>query len=454
MPRPRNPWRLFAVNSFDNLWFPYTSSEDITDYPPLVIERGKGMYLFDTAGRRYLDALGSWWVSILGHNHARISNAVRLQLEKLEHVAMAGCIAEATLELSQKLASMLPWDGRRIFFSDNGSTSVEVAMKMAIQYWANRGMKKNEFIALGGGYHGDTFAAMSVGNIPSFHELFHNRFKKQLYTDSPYCYRCPCAKDSACCNAECMDSLESLLAQKADSVCACIFEPMVQCAVGMRIYPVKVLQKIFKLCERYGVLTIADEVATGFGRTGKLFACEHAGVNPDILCVSKGLTGGYLPMAATIAKEVIYQEFRGDFASGRELMHGHTFTGNPLAAAASLETLSIIEEQNIPASLADKIRFFQKGLERFRELDIVGDVRSIGMIGAIELVKNRATKEKLPFEKRIPFHICRKALDKGILIRPLGDVIYFIPAYIITEEEMSMMFDATMSSIKDVLSTM
>jgi adenosylmethionine---8-amino-7-oxononanoate aminotransferase len=442
------------VNSFDNLWFPFTCSEDVTAYPPLVMERGSGMYLFDTSGRRYLDAVGSWWVSVLGHNHPRISAAIRSQLEKLEHVLMAGCIAPPTLRLADLLASMLPGGLRRIFFSDDGSTSVEVALKMALQYWANRQIQKTEFVALSGAYHGDTLGAMSVGGIPSYQALFQKHFKKHYLTDPPYCYRCPCGKDKSTCAAECMDSLESLLRTRADGIAACIFEPMVQGAAGMRVYPDKALEKIFKLCGQYKVLTIADEVATGFGRTGRLFACEHAGETPDIMCLAKGLTGGYLPLAATIAKEAVYQEFCGDFKSGRELMHGHTFTGNPLAAAAAFETLSILKERNIPASLSDKIGFFQKGLRNFYELDVVGDVRSIGMIGAIELVRDRVTKEKLPFEKRIPFFIARKALDYGVLLRPLGDVLYFIPAYIISEEEMNMMFDATMKSIKDVVSKM
>ncbi len=440
------------MKSYDNIWFPFTCSEDIAAYPPLTIERGEGIYLYDTSGARYIDAVGSWWVNILGHCHPRISASIRSQLEKLEHVLMAGCIADVTLKLVPLFASMLPPDCNRIFFSDDGSTSVEVALKMALQYWANNNRNKTGFIALSGAYHGDTLGAMSVGCIPSFHGLFHDRFKKQYYTDAPYCYRCPCGKDQSTCEAQCMDSLESILRDKAESVAACIFEPMIQGAAGMRVYPAKVLKKIFRLCAKYDVLTIADEVATGFGRTGKLFACQYAQAAPDIMCVAKGLTGGYLPMAATITKETIYRSFCGDFASGREFMHGHTFTGNPLAAAAAAETLSIIKEQHIPASLSDKIAFFQKGLQKFYELDIVGDVRSIGMIGAIELVKNQSTKENLPFEKRVPFHIARKALEYGVLIRPLGDVLYFIPAYSISEEEITTMFEATMKSMKYVVS--
>jgi adenosylmethionine---8-amino-7-oxononanoate aminotransferase len=451
MPDLPGPWRTFVKNSFDNVWFPFTCSEDLAQYPPLVLERGEGVWLYDANSRRLLDAIGSWWVSVLGHNHPRISKAVREQLDRLEHVLMAGCIAPPTMELADMLSSMAPGARKRVFFSDDGSTSVEVALKMALQYWANKNVGKTEFVALSGAYHGDTLGAMSVGGIPAFQSLFQDRFKRFYLTDPPYCYRCPCGNNTATCEAQCMDSLERLLSQKAGSIAACIFEPMVQGAAGMRIYPAKALKRIFSLCQRFGVITIADEVATGFGRTGRMFACEHAGEAPDIMCVAKGLTGGYLPMAATIAQEKIYGEFRGDFLAGRELMHGHTFTGNPLAAAAAVETLKILKERNIPASLAEKAGFFRKGLERFLELDIVGDVRSIGMIGAIELVRDRRTKEKFPREMRVAFHTARKALDYGVLMRPLGDILYFIPAYIISEEEMEMMFNATMKSIKDVI---
>jgi adenosylmethionine---8-amino-7-oxononanoate aminotransferase len=450
MPGNRRASRNFAVNSFDNLWFPFTASEDIATFAPLVIARGEGMYLFDCNGKRYMDAIGSWWVSVLGHNHPRITSAIKSQIDKLEHVLMSGSVADVTLKLTGLLASMVPEGLTRIFFSDDGSTSVEVALKMALQYWGNKGVDKTRFISLSTAYHGDTLGAVSVGNIPAFHGFFHSRFKEFDYAHSPYCYRCPCGKDQSNCSAQCMDSLEALLLEKADTVAGCIFEPMVQGASGMRVYPAKALKKIFDLCKSYNVLAIADEVATGFGRTGKLFACEHAGVTPDIMCVAKGLTGGYIPMAATIAKEEIYREFCGDVTSGRALMHGHTFTGNPLAAAAAFETLSILKEQNIPASLSQKINFFRTTLEKFRNLEIVGDVRSIGMIGAIELVKNRETKEKLPFEKRIAFHIAQEAIENGVLIRPLGDVIYFIPAYTISEKEIGTMVEVTIESIKKI----
>jgi adenosylmethionine-8-amino-7-oxononanoate aminotransferase len=438
-------------NTFDHLWFPFTCSQDLEKFPPRVIERGQGVYLYDSDGRRYLDAIGSWWVSILGHSHPRITAAVKKQLDMLEHVLMAGFVSRPALELSRLLASMLPKGLDRIFYSDDGSTAVEVALKIALQYWAAKGERRTSFVSLGGGYHGDTLGAMSVGDIPSYHALFHDRFKSQLYTDAPYCYRCPCGKVKETCAAECMESLEKILAERGESVAACIFEPMLQGAAGMHVYPAKVLARIFTACKKYGVLTIADEVATGFGRTGKLFACEHAGVIPDIMCLAKGLTGGYLPMAATVTGEKVYAAFCGDFSAGRELAHGHSFTGNPLAAAAACEALSIIKEEKIPQSLESKAAFFRKKLELFDDIEEIGDIRCIGMIGALEFVADRKTKEPLPINKRIPFRIAQNAIENGVLIRPLGNVLYFFPAYIITEEQIEFMFETTKRAIKDVL---
>jgi adenosylmethionine-8-amino-7-oxononanoate aminotransferase len=421
------------------------------DFPPRVIERGEGMYLFDSAGRRYLDAVGSWWVSTLGHNHPRITAAVKGQLDKLEHVLMAGFVSQPALHLSNLLASMLPKALTRIFYSDDGSTAVEVALKIALQYWAAKGENRVSFVSLTGGYHGDTLGAMSVGDIPSYHELFHRTFKSHYYADAPYCYRCPCGRDKDTCAAECMESLERILAEKGETIAACIFEPIVQGAAGMRVYPAKVLARLFAACRKYGALTIADEVATGFGRTGTLFACEHAGVVPDIMCLAKGLTGGYLPMAATVTAEDVYREFCGDFRAAKELAHGHSFTGNPLAAAAACETLAIMKEQDIPQSFAAKAALFRKRLEAFREIEEIGDVRSVGMIGALELVADRNSKQPFAQEKRVAFRIAQKALEKGLLIRPLGNVVYFVPAYVITEEQIGEMLGAAELAIKEVL---
>jgi adenosylmethionine-8-amino-7-oxononanoate aminotransferase len=436
---------------FSRLWMPFTCWQDAVDCPPVVIERGKGIYVYDKSGREIIDGVGSWWVSIFGHCHPHITAAVKNQLDKIEHILMAGFISEPALRLSHLMGNLLPKELTRIFYSDDGSTAVEVALKIALQYHALRGGRASEFIGLGNGYHGDTLGAVSVSGIPDFHWLFHDRFKKHHLTDAPYCYRCPKNRDPQTCNAECMDSLAAILEKRRGKIAACIFEPMVQGAAGMRVYPAKVLKRIFALCEQYKVITIADEVAVGFGRTGKLFACEHAGKVPDIICLAKGLTGGYLAMGATAVKKHIFEEFKGGFGSGRTLCHGHSFTGNPLAAAAACASMELIRKLDVPASLDKSISHFKKGLELFREYAVVGDVRSIGLIGAIEFVKDKKLKEPFPASDRFALAIARKALEHGLLVRPLGDVLYFIPAFIITEEQIDTMFSILHRSIKDIL---
>ncbi|MBN1578642.1 MAG: adenosylmethionine--8-amino-7-oxononanoate transaminase [Chitinispirillaceae bacterium] len=441
-----------SSKAFDHLWMPFTSWQDAIDYPPLVIKRASGIHLYDRDDKSYIDGTGSWWVSLFGHGHPRITAAVRKQLEQVEHVMMAGCITEPTLHLTELLASILPGVMSRIFLSDNGSTAVEVALKMALQYHALTGCgNRTRFIALGGGYHGDTLGAMTVGSIPRYHALFHDRFKKALYTDPPYCYRCPCGKEPGSCAAQCMDSLEKLLDEYHSSVAAFIFEPMAQGAVGMRIYPAVVLERCFALCKKFGILTIADEVAMGFGRTGKMFACEHAHVSPDIMCLAKGLTGGYLPLAATVVNKTIFDAFKGDAFSNRTFEHGHTFTGNALASAAACASLELLREYDIPASLGARSSQLSKLLRTFYRYDIVGDVRTLGMVGAIELVADRATKKRLPARERIPFTICRNARAKGLLIRPIGDVIYFMLPYLTTEEQLDRVVAITHEAFKETI---
>lgn len=435
-----------------NLWFPFSHTADLRTGPPLVIQRGEGVYLVGDNGRRYLDAVSSWWVSIFGHCHPKISEAVRTQAGALEHVMMAGFVSSPALRLGELLRTILPPDLTRVFYSDDGSTSVEVALKIALQYWANRGEHRDRFIAFSGAYHGDTLGAMSVGAVPVYHNLFHQRFKQQLFTDPPYCYRCPVGKSCDTCGAECMDSLESLLERHGESVAAVVFEPMVQGAVGMRIYPAKVLTRVFALCDRFEVLTIADEVAMGFGRTGTMFATQHCGRAPDIMCLAKGLTGGYLPLAATVVKEHIYERFRGSYRDGRTLYHGHSFTGNPLAAAAACAACELLVDGDIPASLSGTFRFYGDKLrEYFGDLECVGDIRSLGSVGALEIVQDRATKASFPAERRVPFLACRHAVERGVVLRPLGDVIYFMPPYIITPQEIETMFEITREALTSVV---
>jgi adenosylmethionine-8-amino-7-oxononanoate aminotransferase len=439
------------MNDFSRLWMPFTCFQDTVDYPPLVIEWGEGIYVYDTEGRRYLDGIGSWWTSLFGHCHPHITSAAKKQLDKIEHVHMAGIVNGPALRLSHLLGGLLPKGLTRVFYSDDGSTAVEVALKIALQYHALRGSTACEFVGLGGGYHGDTLGAVSVSGIPDFHWLFHDRFRKHHLTDAPYCYRCPKSCDLQTCRAECMDSLEDILKKRRGRIAACIFEPMVQGAAGMRVYPAKVLKRIFNLCEEHKVLTIADEVFTGFGRTGKLFACEYAGRVPDVICLAKGLTGGYLPMGATAVREHIFDEFKGGFGDGRTLYHGHSFTGSPLAAAAACASMELVHKLDIPSSLAPTANRFKTGLARFREYSVVGDVRSIGLIGAIEFVKDRKTKAPFPASRRFAFSVAKKALEHGLIVRPLGEVLYFVPALTITGRQMDAMFSALHRSIKDII---
>jgi adenosylmethionine-8-amino-7-oxononanoate aminotransferase len=441
-----------STNCFNHIWMPFTSWQDSIDYPPLVIRRASGIYLYDQDDKSYIDATGSWWVSLFGHNHPEINDAVKRQLDRIEHVMMAGCISEPTIRLSELLAELLPPGLDKLFFSDNGSTAVEVAMKIALQYQHQTGNgRRRLFIGLGGGYHGDTLGAMSVGSIAQYHSFFHDSFKKELYTDPPYCYRCPCNKDPHHCSAECMDSLATMLSEHAPHVAAVIFEPMVQGAAGMRIYPAVVLQKIFELCRQYDILTIADEVAVGFGRTGKMFACNHAEVVPDIMCLAKGLTGGYLPMSVTAVSETVFDAFKGDAFSNRTFEHGHTFTGNPLACAAACAAIELLKVYGIPESLKTPAHNLSHLLHSFSRYPIVGDIRTLGMVAAIELVRDKNTRERLPAEKRIPFFISRNALKRGLLLRPLGDVIYFMLPYITTREQMEHIIAVTHEAFTDTL---
>jgi adenosylmethionine-8-amino-7-oxononanoate aminotransferase len=443
MPSSRDP--------YPHLWFPFTWYQDVLEFPPLVIERGSGVWLEDSKGRRYLDAAGSWWTSLLGHGNPEIIAAVKEQAGRLEHVMMAGFVTRPAIELSELLISIAPGGLSRVFYSDDGSTAVEAALKMALQYWSLKGKRRAKFISLSGAYHGDTLGATSVGAISQYHGLFHEVFGGHLQADGPYCYRCPVNKCKDTCGAECMDSLATLIGRQSDAIAACIFEPMVQGAAGMRVYPAKVLTRIFELCRSSGILTIADEVFTGFGRTGTMFACAHAAQTPDIMCVAKGLTGGFLPMAATLVREEFFSEFCGTPGSDRIFHYGHSYTGNPIAAAAACAALSIIKRENIPESAAAAMRHFEKRLREFIDLPIVGDIRALGMIGALELVRDRRTKEKLPAEKRIAFNICRRALSHGLIIRPLGDVIYFVPSLTITADEIDTMFSMAHKAIHEVL---
>ena len=423
------------------LWHPYTQMKDFEKDDPLFVDRADGVFLFDAQGRRYYDTISSWWCILHGHNHPGIKAAIRDQLDRLEHVHFAGTTHEGAIRLAEKLVALTPDGLSKVFYSDNGSTACEVAIKMSLQYWKHMGETRREsFVSLERGYHGDTIGAMSLGGVPSFEGPFDALTFDSYRIPSPYCYRCPykfrhsarsqdhSITKSLNCSIECLDPLEKLLADKGHEIAGIILEPLLQAAGGMIAYPVQYLKRLAGLASHHRIHLILDEVATGFGRTGRMFAFEHAGIAPDFLCLSKGLTAGFIPMAATITTDDVYHAFYADYEEGRTFFHGHTFTGNPLASAAALASLEIFEQEKVLDGLQDKIDILQSGMERFKELPWVGDVRGIGMVAAVELVMDRRTRTPFSSEKRVGWMIYKEGLKKGLILRPLGDIVYlFLP---------------------------
>lgn len=413
------------------VWHPYTQMK--TAPPPLPVVRGEGVYLYLEDGRRVLDGISSWWVNIHGHSHPRLNEALARQAAELEHVVFAGCTHRPAVELAERLVEILPAGLTRVFYSDNGSTAVEVALKLACQYWSNQGHRdRNRFVALGHAYHGDTVGAMSA----SAQSLFTAAFEPLLFpvkrAEPPYCYRCPLGLERATCAIDCLGSLESLLERGGGQIAAVIVEPMLQAAGGMIVWPAEYLAGVRRLCDRYGVLLIADEVLTGFGRTGRMFACEHADVKPDIICLSKALSAGYLPLAATVATDSVYEAFLSDDRR-MSFFHGHSFTANPLGCAVALASLDLFRDEPVLERIAALERQFCEGLEPLRGLPHVGEVRVIGGVGIVELAEDRG--RPAGYLAAVGPRLAEEFLRRGVLLRPLGTVLYFMPPYVITEAE-------------------
>jgi len=418
------------------IWHPYTQMKDCEKSPPILIERAKGAKLYDKRGRLYYDTISSWWCNVHGHNHPAIKRAINKQLGSLEHVLFAGFTHRPAIELAEGLISISPKNLTKVFFSDNGSTSVETALKLSFQYWHNIGRKKKtKFISLDAAYHGDTIGAMSVGGVSLFNSLFSPLFFKSFKVASPYCYHCPMGRERPSCDIDCIRPLESLLKNKSSEIAAMILEPLVMGASGMIIYPKEYLRRAAALTKKYNVHLILDEVATGFGRTGKMFACQHLSVQPDLICLSKGITSGYLPLAATLTTQKIYQAFYDDYDKKKTFYHGHTYTANPISCSAAVASLALFKRERTLERVAKLCPSFHKGLEEFRGLPIVGDVRYIGMIGALELVKDKKRKIPFSFTERIGKVIYERGLKSGIILRPLGNVVYFCLPLCIKERE-------------------
>lgn len=434
------------------VWHPDTQHKQFEgDFKPVLIERGEGIYVYDTDGNRYIDAISSWWVNTLGHSNSRLNNALIEQANKIEHVLLANFTHKPAIELAERLVKLAGEPFSKVFYSDDGSTAVEVAIKMAYQYWYQKGQaQKKHFVSMTDSYHGDTLGSVSVGGIDIYKEIFKPLVFETMKVCAPNCYRCPKGHNRESCSLQCLKDVEMLFKRRGFDIAAIIVEPLVQGAAGMRMYPAEYLQRLRKLCDEYNILLIDDEVAMAFGRTGRYFAFEHAGIKPDIFCVAKGITGGYIPLAATITTDKIFNEFYDDFSKLKTFYHGHSFTGNPLACAVAVENLKIFEEENIVEKLAPKISKLKSCLEKFKLLKQVGDVRQTGMVAAVELVKNKETKEPYHFSERVGHKVFLEGLKLGAILRPIGNVIYFIPPLIITEEQIEELTNIAFEAIKRV----
>jgi adenosylmethionine-8-amino-7-oxononanoate aminotransferase len=410
---------------------------------PIPIVRGEGVYLYTEDGRRILDGISSWWVNIHGHSHPVLNAALASQAARLEHVVFAGCTHEPAVALAESLCAVLPAGLSKIFYSDNGSTAVEVALKMAYQYWNNRGESgRRELVALHHSYHGDTLGAMSASEASPFTEAFRPLLFPVRRAHAPYCYRCPVGLQRSTCHIECLQSLEQIVAERSDSIAAVIVEPMLQGAGGMIVWPGDFLAGVRQICDRYGTLMIADEVLTGFGRTGRLFACEHAGVRPDLMCLSKALTAGYLPLGVTAATDAVYEAFLSEDRT-KTFFHGHSYTANPLACAVGRASLQLFSEQETIKRVGQLESHFRARLDDLRKLAIAGDVRCLGGVAAIELVTAQGG-----YLDDIGPRLAAAFLERGLLLRPLGSIVYFMPPYVISDSEIDWAFDQIVDVLK------
>jgi adenosylmethionine-8-amino-7-oxononanoate aminotransferase len=431
------------------------------DSDPLVIVAAEGMHLIDSDGKRYLDGVSSLWCNVHGHRVPEIDAAVRAQLDKVAHTTMLGLASEPAILLAERLMKLVPRNLKKVFYSDAGATATEIAFKLAAQYWYNVGRpEKNEFVGFAEAYHGDTVGAMSVGRTASFHRPYFPLLFKVHYAPTPFEYRwaptCDCNNET-CDRLGCrpdsdiktqsLACLERLLEQNHQRVAAVCIEPIVQGAAGMIVHPEGFLRGVRDLCTKHDVLMVADEVAVGFGRTGRMFACEHEGVEPDLMCVAKGISGGYLPLAATFATKQIFDAFLGDPWEGRTFYHGHTYTGNPLACAAALASLEVFERNDLLASVGDKAEKLTAMLEPLKSLPYVGDVRQKGFMVGIELVADKATKQPFDVKRRVGAEVCSNVRKHGVIIRPLGDVIVLMPPLAMGLEDLRTIVNAVSTEL-------
>jgi adenosylmethionine-8-amino-7-oxononanoate aminotransferase len=418
------------------VWHAFTQ---MAEYEPLIFERAEGCTLTDVKGRQYLDACASVWCNVHGHRHPRLDAALREQLDKVAHVTSLGSSNPTTIKLAKRLTEISPKGLEHVFFSDSGATAVEVALKMSLQYWRQRTdprPNKTTYLALADAYHGDTLGSVSVGGVARFHAMFDPLLFPVLRAPAPDTYRLPPGVTRENALAYYVRQMEDVLAREHERVAAVVMEPLIQAAAGMIMHPVGYLAAVRELTRKYDVHLIADEVAVGFGRTGTMFACQQEEVTPDFLCLAKGLTGGYMPVAATLTTTEVWNAFLGTYAQSKTFFHGHTYGGNPLGCAVGLATLDVFEEEQTLARLPEKIERLAEHLARISQHPHVGDVRQRGLIGAIELVRDRATREPFPWEQKRGMAVCDYARAQGVLARPLGSVLVIFPPLSVTLDEL------------------
>lgn len=435
----------------EHLWHPFTQMKEWAEESPLIITEGRGSFLKDVFGKWYIDGVSSIWVTVHGHRKKEIDDAIKEQIDRISHSTLLGLTHPPAALLAGMLVKIAPKGLSRVFYSDNGSTAVEIGLKMAFQYWQHKGNKlKTKFVSLNNAYHGDTIGAVSAGGIELFHNIFSPLLFKSFKIPSPYCYRCELGKKYPVCRLYCLSQAEKIIKMHSKEIAALIIEPLVQGAGGMITAPPGYLAGIKRLCVKYDMLMIADEVATGFGRTGKMFACEHENVSSDILCIAKGITGGYLPLAATMTTEKIYKAFLGQYKELKTFFHGHTYTGNQLACAAAIANLDVFKKEKTIRKMQPKIELLKRELDKISGFKHIGDIRQRGFMVGIELVKDRKTREPYPMEEKTGWKVCCKAREKGLIIRPLGNVIVLMPPLSIFGPELKSLSRITSEAIRDV----
>ncbi len=434
------------------VWHPFTQMAEYVKSEPIVIEKGEGCWLYDVDGNRYLDAVGSIWCNVHGHNVKRLNDALSAQANKIAHSTLLGLTNVPAVQLAKEIVDIAPEGLNHVFYSDDGSTAMEVALKMAYQYWQLKGeRRRTKFIKLEEAYHGDTIGSVSIGGIDLFHSMFRELMFETFKVPSPHPYRFDGTKEE--CMEYSLSVMESILKERGDEVAAVVMEPLVQAAAGIIVHPEGFLKGVRELCNKYGVLLILDEVATGFGKTGKMFACQWEDVVPDIMAISKGLTAGYMPLAITLATDDVYQAFwGGDYGSGKTFFHGHTFTGNQLGCAVALENLKLFREKGWPETLLPKIDFLYERLNRYLSpLKHVGDIRGRGFMVGVELVKDKRTKEGFSWKDDVGRRVSKRIVEKGVFTRPLGPTLVMMPPLAISEEEIDLMVRTYRDAIVEIL---